>query len=217
MPKDGFPTTQQTWIGGRLEHGPRGVDQVNQHVMDVYRKPLEIYFRGMPDARQLEPEDVVAGFFANRLARPNFFHDWSQSPLLLRRWLMNALRYDVLELRRVRRVQGLNEEIVVAKETHDAAERAFVSAIVREAMSRAKDSCEKDGLREHWELFVRHYVQERPYARLTEEFGLDERRAAVMVRTAANRFRAAVIELLNRDGVSSSDLESEIKSLSELV
>ena len=87
MKQDAFPQTLRTWIGARLVDGHAGRADVNRHLMTVYLRPLKIYFMGTSERWLGEPDDVVSGFFADRLARENFLDDWIASGVSLRRWL----------------------------------------------------------------------------------------------------------------------------------
>ena len=212
MKRDIFPTTA-TWIDREIDRGRPGLDQVNRHLMEVYREPLEVYFRRMPQARYLDASDVVAGFFADRLSRPDYLAKWQETDKLLREWLRWGLRYYVYE-QRPPKEHGLGDAEPPAgpDDAGDAEEQAFAKATCRQAMLEGQRSCE-GRYAKHWDMFVRHYVHDQPHARLALEFGVDERRAAVMVRTAKNRFVAAVLDILRRDGVPESDIEAAIRSL----
>ena len=69
MRTDVFPETIQTWIGEQQGRGSEGRAAINHHVMSVYAWPLTVYFQGCSDRWLGEPDEVIQGFFANRLAR----------------------------------------------------------------------------------------------------------------------------------------------------
>jgi hypothetical protein len=54
-----------------------------------------------------------------------------------------------------------------------------------------------------------------PYATLIAEYGVSAKEAATMVRTAAGKLRRAFFDLLDRDGVPESEIDSEIARLME--
>ena len=60
----------RTWIGDRLAGGCASA--VNRHIMDVYARPLKIYYMGTSDRWLGEADDIIQGFFADRLAREDF-------------------------------------------------------------------------------------------------------------------------------------------------
>lgn len=221
---DLFPRTQYTWIGQRLEQGSDGRSEINHHVMSVYTWPLEIYFRSLRAHWLGEAEDIVQGFFASRLDRDDFFQDWLESGLKLRRWLVNAFCFYLKEVRRERKRSEREEPLIDEGEGRadvpaDEIDRAFAVAIVREALLETRRSCEARGLGEHWKIFHAHYYEGKPYAEMiaSGEFGdLDAVRAATMARTAAGRFRTVLRGLLRRDGSTTSHVDREIAALLEV-
>lgn len=216
MAKNVFPQTLRTWISDELGKGERGRATVNNHVMSVYLWPLQVYFLGTSYRSIGEPSDIVQGFFADRLARPQFFDQWQESGLALRRWLMNAFCFYLKEITPGgRKLTDVDRHDVA----DDAAEGrflgAFVGEIVRTALREAHDACERQGLQDHWAIFIAHHYQDRSYEDVEKEFGVTAARAAVMARTAARKFRDAVREVLIRDGVGEEAVDEEIRELLE--
>lgn len=225
MKEDVFPRTHNTWIGRKLLEGVAGRNELNRHVMEVYADPLRVYFLGTPDRRHAEAEEVVEGFFADRLARGDFFDDWKMSGLRLRRWLMNGLGFYLKELRRARkrgnRSQALDEERDApledsSKDVEREMDRAFAIAIVRQALGESRRACAAKGLERHWEVFYRHYYQGQGYGEFAPEFGVEAAKASDMARTAAGRFRDAMRDLLASDGALESEIDQEIEMLLEI-
>ena len=222
MSRDIFPSTYQSWIGRKLAEGPDARAELNRHIMDVYARPLEIYFRGHTDRWLGEPKEVVAGFFADRLAREDFLDDWHRSGLRLRRWLMNAFSFYLAELRRSRRRSRTagaipDDHAGPSGNPYAAIDQAFAESITHEALDIAQQQCAEQGLEPHWGVFLRHYYYGQTYDRAGADFGVTAARAAVMSRTAARRFRSALRELLGRDGVNPEELDDEIRSLLEVM
>lgn len=218
--QDVFPPTMSTWIALRMGDGVEGRNEVNRHIMAVYDWPLRVYFMGTSERWLGEPEDVVSGFFADRLGRSEFLHEWRASGMRLRRWLMNAFCFYLMELRRARardrRAGELDREPIVFNGSPEAAiDRAFRVSLVREALRVAQETCEETGLGEHWNIFVSHYLTGRDYSDLSREFLVSPERAAVMARTAARKFRGAVRELLAGDGTPDQEVDQEILALIE--
>lgn len=221
-PADRFPLTRQTWIDARLDLGDEGRAEINHHVMEVYSLPLQIYFQGTGDRRHAEVEDVIHGFFADRLARPDFFRDWQASGLRLRRWLMNAFAFYLKELRKKRQRRNREEELDVIHtggETDDIdvrLDRAFARSLVQRALERTESLCTRQGLDRHWGLFLAHYYDDRPYREICTEFEVTSVRAATMVRTVTGKFRRQLREILSRDGATEDELNRELEQLLEL-
>ncbi|MFN0058994.1 MAG: hypothetical protein ACKVX7_11100 [Planctomycetota bacterium] len=219
-----FPDTQQAWIHERLDQGTRGYALINEHVMHIYYRPLQYYYLGLRGQRRtgVEAADVVGGFFADRLARPDFFHKWKDSGIRLRRWLMNGLHFYLKE--RVRQDgRGRSnspelEDLQVAAPATDpdqGFEREFAQSLVSEGLVRVQQQCQEKGLVAHWEIFIRHHYHDEAYQDFSHEYGIEPVRASVMARTVRDRFRAAIRELLIEDGVKPTDVEPEIRSLLE--
>lgn len=221
MARDVFPTTMHTWIGRRLSEGDAGRGDVNRHLMSVYAYPLEVYFRGTSDQWLGDPGDVVGGFFADRLARPNFLADWQSTGIRLRRWLMNAFCLYLKEAKRRHRRDTGHAELPEESPTGAAnvdrdMDRAFAQSLTREALSRTQQLCAEQGLEAHWGIFVRHYYEEAPYDAVGREYGVDPPRAAVMARTASRKFRQVMRDILMRDGAEEGEVDREIQELLEV-
>lgn len=215
-----FPDTMNTWIGRELGQGDAGRLSVSAHVMATYAWPLTVYYRGTNSTWLGEADDVVAGFFADRLGRPDFLARWHASGMPLRRWLMNAFCFYLKELRRERirnRPSGADpaEEVSFDGDPDREVDRAAVVAFVRRAIEETREACRADGLEAHLDLFLRHHVDEIGYAALADEFGTTPERAAVMARTAGRRFERALRQILERDGAAPDGLDVEIRGLIE--
>ncbi len=219
MKKDVFPQTMRTWIDDRLREGGRGRAAVNRHLMEVYFHPLRVYYLGTRDRWLGDADDIVQGFFADRLSKESFVEDWLASGLPLRRWLCNGLCFYLKELRRARMRDG-REAALAADFAGDAGgperamDRAFVAQIVRRALVEAQAQCEREGLDAHWEVFERHTIGGQSYQDLERETGVPASRQVVMNRTASKRFREAIRELIARD-LPHDDLDGEILALLE--
>ncbi len=222
-PKQHFPETQVTWIRERLGEGASGQSQIKEHVMRLYYRPLQYYFLGLKGLRNLgEPEDIVGGYFADRLSRDDFFDKWRLSGIKLRRWLMNGLHFFLKERIRAEnrnRVRGPDvEQLQIAIDTPDPDEgfdREFAHSIVAEALQQVYKDCLTRGLKDHWDIFVRHHYHGESYKDFSHEYNIQPVRASVMSRTVRDRFRTAIRNLLAQDGVKPGEIESEIKTLME--
>ncbi len=220
--RDVFPTTQRTWIDRVMDRSDTDRGEINRHIMAVYSAPLRVYFLGTGSRWLGDPEEIVAGFFADRLARDGFLRDWRRGELRLRRWLVNAFSFYLAELRRKRRrdrrVDGPMPDVSAGGPTPERmADRAFSQSIVAEAIRTAEAVCAADGLQDHWGVFIRHTCDEVPYADLAADYGVTSARAAVMARTAARHFRKALRALLVCDGAGEDAVEEEIRELLEAV
>lgn len=214
---DAFPPTLQTWIDARLDEGHTGRLDVNKHIMATYAVPLRIYLLGSSWRRFGEVDEIINGFFAGRLDKPEFFTQWKTSGKRLRYWLINALRFHLQEqYRRVKRDQAAPlpddpDEATV----HRDFDRAWAMSLVREACLDAQTQCAHEGLQEHWSVFHQHHVDGVPYRDIAAAMNISPGRCAVMVRTATSRFKQAMAERLQIDGTPDTALDGEIDILLE--
>lgn len=202
---DVFPVTLTSWIDNQLGEGQRGRQEVNRYVMSVYDWPLQVYFMGTRDRWLGEPIDVVQGFFASRLSREDFFNAWHQSGLKLRQWLINAFCFYLKEMRRAKQRDARGAAQVEDAPGDDigpaqAYQRAYIVSIVREALARTQEICEKEKLGAHWEVFLRHFYQGQSYSEMAPELDIDVSRAAVMARTARTKFQSTLRNMLTQGG-----------------
>jgi len=220
---DVFPSTQYTLIDRMLQQGDEGRIKAAGHVMSVYLDPLRVYYHGSSFRSLGAGEDLVQGFFADRLSRDGFLAEWLSSSRQLRFWLITAFRHYLFEhIRRAKKHRGQAvAEWESEPESSPAAEiefhRSVAMGLVRQAMELAAKACADSDLAEHWRVLVRHVVDGRSYDELRIEFGLDEKRFKVMARTAGNKFRAALRDLIRWRGASDEDLDAEILDLMEII
>lgn len=227
---DAFPTTV-AWLAGRVEEGPRGVDDANRHIMTIYAHPLKVYFLGCSLRWVGEADDVVQGYFADRLSRQSFLNKWVASKRPLRFWLITGFKHYLLEtargLQKSRAVASIDAggttTSVPANEVPDLDQadlkpydREVALGIVREATRRAEQTCRASGLEAHWTVFVRHHVEGLAYERIAPGLGIDRARCAVMARTAATRYKAEVRALVAWEGATEEEIDREIRQLLEV-
>lgn len=218
---DHFATTAVTWLEQRLEEGSSGRLAANEHVMRVYADPLRVYVQGSSFRKLGEPEDLVQGFFADRLGREDFLAKWRASGRPLRFWLIVGLKHFLLETaRRERRhsAQELAEYDQASSSTSDADvrfERSWAQAAVGEALRRADEACMQAGLEEHWKVFHAHHMQGMDYSEIERRFDVPRARAAVMVRTATRHFKKALRDVVGWPSATDEQLDQEIRQLME--
>jgi DNA-directed RNA polymerase specialized sigma24 family protein len=202
--------------------GDVGQADVNHHLMSVYAEPLRAYLACTPYRSLGEPDDLVEGFFADRLGRPEFLSGWRRSEKRLRHWLMNAfvfyLKETVRGVNRQRRSYEISEEFPDDSQAPgEVLDRAFAMALVQTAMEQARESCRSRGLGDHFDVFREHYWNDVAYAELGTSMGVSPERARVMARTARDAFRRALRALLLRDGGQIGNVDGEIDSLLEVL
>ena len=218
--RDSFPMTQRGWLVAQLAQGPTGLSRINGYIMQTYAEPLGNYVAGSTFRSLSTSADLVAGFFASRLAQEGYIERWVASNLPLRRWLINGFLFFLQEEVRRRRNERAEtmpefatEPTCQAETAVEEFDRLWAASMVRSAASSARERCAGEGFSVHWQMFENHFVGGASYSDLATNFTVTGGQAASMVRTAAIRFRQAVVELLLKDGTTEDELDDEVARL----
>ena len=230
-PSRSFPETQTVWIADRLSEGEAGLMLANGYVMESYVRPLSIYCSkiGLARSVHIDADDLVHGFFANRLSNSEYLKSWLTSGLRLRQWLRNGLHFYVHELRRQNAAQlgklgphigdqALPEEVPSEGAAHDHEfERAWALAALDLAMKETKEGLEKRNRRDEWEMFWSHHVEGVPHAIVGERFQLSTAQVAQRTFAVGAQLRDALYGILRKDGALGSEIDVEIRSMMEVL
>lgn len=240
---DRFPSTHATWIDSQLaildERGqtadPAGdgraaaaLSALQRHVMDRYAMAITAYARAGALRAVAEPDDLVSGFFAGPLARPDFFRRWRRSDMPLRRWIMNAVSLHCKGIRRDRlreRARGSGARDHVPLQDMDAGsgdasrafDRAWALALVGEAYARIQGELQERGRGDDDVILRLHVIDGRPYAEIADALGISRADCLNAVRRVSGRVREAIDDLLREEGYSGSALEDAAAELRSLV
>lgn len=227
---DHFPSTHDTWIGDQLQIVAAGSQadareaalQLRTHIMARYREPLLAY-AGASSFRSLSsPEDLVHGFFAERLADLAYLRNWRDSRMKLRRWLCNGLLLHMFDIAQRRKRDARAVDEAGKRAQHDradepAADRAFERAWARGVIERAAHATESalraDGRHDAWRLFTRHVVDGLTQIAAGAEAGLAEGETKARIRLAVRRLRDAVAAELVADGVPLAEVQAETDAI----
>ena len=218
MVKDIFPKTESTWIVERIRQGADGMPELRRHLMQVYAAPLRVYYLAVSSSKSADPDEVINGFFSDRLSKDGFLLGWQRHGSRLRRWLQNALLFYLKEQSRRDRVRSTQSDHDWEEEPDHSplmisAEREFAIQLVRQALAVTQEQCEAKDLRTHWACFHSYYVCDRTCEALSREHGCSPERVWVMVRTCARRFKNTIRDFLIQDGVPAEEVDSEIQIL----
>ena len=230
-PSRSFPETQTVWIADRLSEGEAGLMLANGYVMESYVRPLSIYCSkiGLARSVRIDADDLVHGFFANRLSNSEYLKSWLTSGLRLRQWLRNGLHFYVLELRRQNAAQlgklgphigdqALPEEVPSEGAAHDHEfERAWALAALDLAMKETKEGLEKRNRRDEWEMFCSHHVEGVPHAIIGERFQLSTAQVAQRTFAVGAQLRDELYGILRKDGALRSEIDVEVRSMMEVL
>lgn len=95
--------------------------------------------------------------------------------------------------------------------------RGWAQGLVAMALSRLERVCEEKRQREHFEMFVRRYVDDpdhpASWREVGEPFGLDEKTARNRTETVARQFRSLLRQLIATDIGAGEDIDDELKSV----
>ncbi len=225
-----FPSTHDTWILDQLRAVGEGsafqaaeaAQQLRTHIMVRYREPLLAYAQASSFRSLSTPEDLVHGFFVERLQDVAYLRTWSGTGLKLRRWLCNGLllhMFNVAKQRRrdARALDAAGEAARQAPAQEPAADHAFDRAWARGVIERAVQASEQamraEGRQEAWTLFVRHAIDGLSQAAAVAEAGLSEGEGKARLRMAVRRFRDAVAAELISEGVPPAQVQDEAQAI----
>lgn len=233
---DHFPSTHATWIAERVtlsvdaDIAPAIAQaaraELNAHVMSRYFEPLRAYVQGGGWRGFGESADLVNGFFASRLDKPDYLLQWRESGLPLRRWLMNGLLLHLherarAERRMLRRAEprdpGLLERVAGAMdhapEAERAMDRAWAEAVVQAAVRDTVQALEQSGRAQAWDTFRRHFVEGAAYDAIARETGVSVKELKAHAKLVQRWLRAGIERVLQQDGVAAEAIEAETDRL----
>ena len=252
MPVDHFPSTHATWIdaqltiaeraGAHTEDGQSARRALQQHLMQRYHEPLRAYVRGSSMRQLGDADELVGGFFADRVGAHGFLTDWRNSRMPLRRWLMNGISFygrGVIRDRARDRLRqfdsGGSAELAAAGDgsatragntddrlvdEHNAV-RAFDEAWALEILNTAHELVHADlaarGKLDEYDVFRRHVIDGVEYAVIGTNLGLTRQQCANMVRRVSDRIREALREVVRGEGVVTEDVERTVREVEELL
>jgi DNA-directed RNA polymerase specialized sigma24 family protein len=248
MPVDHFPSTHATWIDAQLTIAERAGDHTHeaqsarralqQHLMQRYHEPLRAYVRGSSMRQLGDADDLVAGFFADRIGAPGFLADWRASGMPLRRWLMNGIGFygrgvarDRMRDRLRQFEEGGGGERGDGSTTFAGGEdrlvderdavRAFEEAWALEMLNAAHELVHADlaarGKLDEYDVFRRHVIDGVEYAVIGADLGLTRQQCANMVRRVSERVREALREVVRSEGVAAEDVERTVREIEDLL
>ncbi len=202
--------------------------------MDTYHRPLATYCRatGLGRADNIEPDDVVNGFFAARLADQEYLRSWSSSGLRLRQWLRNGINFYVRELIRAKarkdRLEpsgftdgepagsqgtGGSQNQQEPSAADSAFERDWARGALNTAIESTKSELAKAGKAEIWEVFWKVRVGGVAYEALAVARGETTAQVRQVVFAVAERLRDAIREVLVKDGAKPDEVQNEIRDM----
>jgi DNA-directed RNA polymerase specialized sigma24 family protein len=222
-----FPTTAATFLTMCLDRASDGdTAEACRHVMLRYSAPLVAYAASSRLSRVDEPEELVHGFFAEKLATRGFLDRWRASGMPLRRWMLNGLVFHARGLVRDRAREDsrrlpashLEHEPADSSETERLFERAWALALVEAACRFVHAELAAEGRESAYDAFHRHHFHGVALATLAAERGTPIGTISTELRHATRRLRRTAESML-RDEIGSADpleIERELERVRTL-
>ncbi len=256
MPRvDHFPSTHATWIdaqltiidecesasadgGLRVERGRQAQSALRQHLWDRYHAPLRAYAQGGSLRRAGDPDDLLAGYFADRVTRPEFLRDWRRTDMPLRRWMMNGLGFyarGVVRDRMRDRIRPFTDlspgspadagapagpdpiEGADDRTATDAFEHAWAIAVLDAAHAQAHAELAAEGRLDAYDVFRRRVIEGEGYETIAPALGLTAQQCAGATRLVSHRMANALREVLRAEGVRESEMEATMAEVRRAV
>ncbi|RLS52478.1 MAG: hypothetical protein DWH93_00920 [Planctomycetota bacterium] len=226
MQGDDFPSTHSSWMFDLLSTGPTGLAGLRTRIMERYHGALVAYATHAIAMQVLDPQDLVNEFFANRLAKPDYFERWQSSGLPFRRWLINGLHFSAREMLKA---TGTTKQRMTSDRTDSteleppdcdtAADRAFERQFALQVITRCAAAVERGlaakGRPRDWSYFWRHHIDGTPYRLLAAETGLGPRELNSAIRAVTSELRTAVRLELLIEGLAEHEVERELRLMEE--
>lgn len=237
---DHFPSTHATWITERVDLSAdpaaapslvqAALDELNAHVMSRYFAPLRAYVQGSGWRGLGESADLVNGFFASRLEKPDYLLHWRDSGLPLRRWLMNGLLLHLHERARAERrasrrtesrdpslLERVVSDMEHAPDAERAMDRAWAEAVVQAAVRDTMQALEQSGRAQAWTTFRRHFVEGAAYDAIARETGVSVKELKAHAKLVQRWLRGSIERVLQQDGVAAEAIEAETDRLASML
>ena len=251
MTVDHFPSTHATWIDAQLTiidgaDGPQASransarEALRQHLWERYHAPLRAYVHGGSLRRAGEPDDLVAGYFADRVTTPDFLPAWRRANMPLRRWMMNGMGFYARGVVRDRMrdrlrpftdltgsaapssdstTTGAEEALLPADErTSEAAfEHAWAIAVLDAAHTQAHAELSKEDRLDEYDVFRRRVIEGEGYDTIGPSVGMSAQQCAGATRLVSQRMAAALREVLRAEGVRESEMDRTVQEVQRAV
>ncbi len=254
---DHFPSTHATWIDAQLtiieeaggaHAGPAGSpratgarEALRRHLWERYHAPLRAYVHGGSLRRAGDPDELVTGFFADRVTSDDFLPAWRRSTMPLRRWMMNGMGFYARGVVRDRMRDRLRPFTDLApsqpagepaassadaqdallptddRTAEDAFERAWAIAVLDAAHTQAHAELADEGRLDEYEVFRRRVIEGEGYDAIGPSVGMSAQQCAGATRLVSQRMAAAVREVLRAEGVRESELDATVTEVQRAV
>ncbi|MFG0252822.1 MAG: RNA polymerase sigma factor [Phycisphaerales bacterium JB038] len=233
-----FDETDWSLVGALMDSREEFAEAALARLLRDYWAPIFAYIRRSGRTHQ-EAADLAQEFIATVVLRRGLFHSADRDRGRFRALIKAAVRNFLAEEHRrasarkrspVGMLRSLSpglgmEEPVSARSPEAAFDYQLAATAIHRALSRARESCERDDLGQHCRIFEEQVIQPTllgipapGYQELAERYGLrDGRQASNMAAVARRRFQAELRREVSRWVESAEEVDEELARLIEAV
>ncbi|MFK7960859.1 MAG: RNA polymerase sigma factor [Phycisphaerales bacterium] len=194
-------------------------DRLRHYIIEVYAEPLRTYVSRIPDARPLDPAEVVNEFVIKKmLSDGEYLRRWKAEGGSLRSWIRGGIRWEIkTQLRSWHRACGRNvsvDDLDIGPSDLAAADAEFDRTVARRMIAATVAAArEKLPSRDH-EMVLDHLPHaDASHAELGERIGCTAGRVTVLKRVVTKHLRAALDETLRLEGWTEEEREMGLEDL----
>lgn len=196
---------RNSWIGLRIQEGPKGLLRIRAHLLSNYREALEDHVLQSRVAASEEAATLVKSFLDNRLKRRSTLLPPSSTCRV-----RHQLRSELIRALAGAKVKPQPPDLL-------RFESLYARSLVKNALARLERVLISEHREIAWESFLKRYC--RGLDRLPPNQILRASRVGLQTKTelgvvaARRRFRLILRHLLFRDGVHPAECDREIRHL----
>jgi DNA-directed RNA polymerase specialized sigma24 family protein len=228
-----FPSTSWTLLA-EVRAGGEAAKAARDELVARYYRPVRAYLQAI--VRDLEKaEELTQSFFERVVLSGRLIRAADPGRGSFRPYVKKALRNFVADDRRRRPLGGApvvrpddatqGWDAVTDQTQPRSAEteyhNAWVRALLEVALEKVRETCMARGQQDHFQLFVRRYMnetgEEPSWRDLGQPFGLDEKAARNRTETVARHFRLVLRRILVEETGSAEEATAEVSALLELL
>src|SRR4030095_5631341 len=224
---DPFPSTSWELLTDAARRGD-GAASARNEFAERYYGAVRAYIAALTRGTN-QTDDITQRFFETVVLSGTLLARADHDKGRFRQYLKQAIRNFLIGAHRQQSralatevhldgvIDGWNAVAVDASPSpDDEMMRAWGQSLVAMALSQLERVCEERHQREHFEMFVRRYVddpdQPPSWREVGAPFGLDEKTARNRTDTAARRFRSLLRQLIASDIGAGEDIEHELQA-----
>jgi len=233
--RDAFLTTQWSLIDNIKDGEDRDQTRIG-FLLEQYWKPVYCFLRRKGYANE-SAKDLTQDFFHEVVLNQNLVGRADQAKGRFRTFLLHALIHFISKQNRKSRAQKrIPRAKLVYLDQADALDlpnrlseaspeasfhHAWLSTILERVLEEVRQSCESNGMEKHWTLFHKRVIApilydqpEIPLSDLCDSYQIkDTKTASNMIITVKRRYKAALLNQVNRTVLSHDQAADELADL----